>query len=115
MTAKTKSVKKPAKRKYKKRAKAKKKPVAKVKPIKNDDGDFSTWTAKRRACWSAGELPRACKKCGSSNSHVTSGPLERYNPIRTVRYRKCDDCGQNYRTNDCDYNKKETKRVAKVR
>jgi len=79
MTAKTKSVKKPAKRKYKKRAK---------KAVK-----------KSKANWGANETPRHCRNqnCKSIHSEVMN-TVQKFNPERTLRYRLCKDCGQKYTT-----------------
>ena len=91
MTAKTKSVKKPAKRKYKKRAKKAKKPAKKKEPIKKKK--------PAKANWGANETPRHCRKpgCLSIDSEVTN-TVRKFNPERLLRYRKCKTCGQLYST-----------------
>ncbi len=56
-------------------------------------------TRKPRANYGANEHPRQCRNvaCKSTNSRVKEGGTKVFqHPHRTVRYRECVDCGQNW-------------------
>ena len=52
-----------------------------------------------KANWGANENPRHCRnvQCKSTNSTVEN-TRQFSHPPRTVRYRRCADCGQRYST-----------------